>query len=179
MPAMGGAGHVYDLTPKRAAESRVTLTQLMEVTDANVAGNVHGGVLMRLADTAAALAAFRHVGGLAVTVSIDQMSFLEPVHVGDVVFVQASVNDVGRTSLECGVRVDAEDPVTGRRVHASSAYLVYVAIDDEGRPRPAPPLLAETDEDKRRQREATLRRKARMAHKEAVAAARDAQKDLD
>ena len=176
---MGDAGHEYDLTPKRAAESRVTLTQMMEVTDANVAGNVHGGVLMRLADTAAALAAIRHVGGLAVTVSIDEMSFLEPVHVGDVVFVHASVNDVGRTSLECGVRVEAEDPVTGRRVHASSAYLVYVAIDDEGHPRPAPPLLAESDEEKRRQREATLRRKARMAHKEAVSASRDAAENRD
>jgi uncharacterized protein (TIGR00369 family) len=179
MPAMGEAGREYDLTPKRAADARVTLTQLMEVTDANVAGNVHGGVLMRLADTAAALAAIRHVGGLAVTVSIDEMSFLEPVHVGDVVFVHAAVNDVGRTSLECGVRVEAEDPVTGRRVHASSAYLVYVAIDEEGRPRAAPPLVAETDQEKRRQREAALRRKARMAHKAAVAAARDAEEDRD
>ena len=91
------------------AASRVTLTQLMEVTDANVMGNVHGGVLMRLADTAAGLAAFRHAQGPCVTVSVDEMAFLHPVHVGDLVTVQASVNDVGTTSLECGVRIETED----------------------------------------------------------------------
>ena len=97
-----------DHEPKPASSSHVTLTQLMEVTDANVAGNVHGGVVMRLADTAAALAAIRHAEGLCVTVSVDEVSFLEPVHVGDVLTLRASVNDVGTTSLECGVRVEAE-----------------------------------------------------------------------
>jgi uncharacterized protein (TIGR00369 family) len=162
------------MAPKPASASRVTIAQLMELTDANVAGNVHGGVLMRLADTAAALAAIRHAAGLCVTVSIDEMTFLEPVHIGDVVTVHAMVNDVGTTSLECGVRVEAEDPVSGDRVHASSAYLVFVAIDGEGRPRPVPPLVAESDEERRRQSEAKLRRAARMAHKEAVTAARAA-----
>jgi uncharacterized protein (TIGR00369 family) len=175
---MTDPGPAPDLLPRRVADSRVTLTQLMEVTDANVAGNVHGGVIMRLVDTAAALAAIRHSGGLAVTVSIDEMSFLEPVHVGDVVTVHAMVNDVGRTSLECGVRVEAEDPVTGKKVHASSAYLVFVAIDDEGRPRPVPPLVAETADEQRRRREAKLRRENRMAHKEAVEAARAAERDV-
>jgi uncharacterized protein (TIGR00369 family) len=160
------------IAPKPAAHSRVTLTQMMEVTDANVAGNVHGGVIMRLVDTAAALAAIRHAGGLAVTVSLDEMSFLEPVHIGDVLTLHATVNDVGTTSMECGVRVEAENPISGTRVHAASAYLVYVAIDDDGRPRPVPPLLAETGEELRRQREAKLRRQTRMAHKEAVRAAR-------
>ena len=164
-----------ELQPKRVADSRVTLTQMMEVTDANVAGNVHGGVIMRLVDTAAALAAIRHAGGLCVTVSIDEMSFLEPVHIGDVLVLHASVNDVGRTSMECGVRVEAESPISGRRVHAASAYLVFVAIDDEGHPRPVPPLEAETEIDRRRQREARLRRETRMAHKEAVKAARRAE----
>jgi uncharacterized protein (TIGR00369 family) len=147
-----------------ASASQVTLTQLMEVTDANILGNVHGGVLMRLADTAAGLAAFRHAQGPCVTVSLDQMAFLEPVHVGDVVTVRASVNDVGTTSLECGVRIDAEDPITGDTVHASSAYVVFVALDDNGRPRAVPPLVANTDDERRRMHEAKLRRAARMRH---------------
>jgi len=146
----------------------------MELVDANIAGNVHGGTIMKLVDTAAALAAIRHAGGLCVTVTVDELSFLEPVHIGEVVTLRASVNDVGTTSLECGVRVDAENPVTGRKVHASSAYLVFVAIDDEGHPRPVPPLQVETGEERRRQREAKLRREARMAHKEAVKQARAA-----
>ncbi len=161
-----------EASPKRVADSQVTIAQMMEVTDANVTGHVHGGVIMRLVDTAAALAAIRHAGGVCVTVSIDEMSFLEPVHIGDVVTVKATVNDVGRTSLECGVRVEAENPVTGERRHASSAYLVFVAIDEEGRPRPVPPIVAETRDEKRRQGEAKLRREARLAHKEAVKEAR-------
>lgn len=166
---------VWDLAPRRAGDSVVVLSQLMEVVDANVLGNVHGGVIMRLADTAAALAAMRHAAGVCVTVSVDELSFLEPVHVGDIVTVQAMVNDVGTTSLECGVRVEAESPVSGRRVHASSAYIVFVAIDEEGAPRPVPPIVAETDDQRRRQREARLRREARMTHKLAVKAARAAE----
>ena len=154
--------------PKPASASHVTLTQLMEVTDANIAGNVHGGVVMRLADTAAALAAIRHAGSLCVTVSVDEISFLEPVHVGDVLTLHASVNDVGTTSLECGVRVEAENPITGRRARAATAYFVFVALDDEGHPRAVPPLVFENDTERRRQREARLRREARMAHREAV-----------
>jgi len=164
------------LSPKLASGSRATLTQMMEVTDANVAGNVHGGVIMRLVDTAAALAAIRHAGGLAVTVSLDEMSFLEPVHIGDVLTLHASVNDVGTTSMECGVRVEAENPISGRHVHAATAYLVFVAIDEEGHPRPVPPLVAESEIEQRRQREAKLRRQTRMAHKEALKAARAAER---
>jgi uncharacterized protein (TIGR00369 family) len=160
--------------PKPVSLSRVTISQLMEVTDANVAGTAHGGAIMRLVDTAAALAAIRHAGGLCVTVSIDEMSFLAPVHIGDVVTLNASVNAVGTTSLECGVRVEAENPVTGEKVHASSAYLVFVAVDEDGNPRPVPPLLAESDDEVRRQREAGLRRAARQAHREALRAARGA-----
>jgi uncharacterized protein (TIGR00369 family) len=170
MPTMAA----FEPAPKPASGSRVTLTQMMEVTDANVAGNVHGGVIMRLVDTAAALAAIRHAGGLAVTVSLDEMTFLEPVHIGDVLTLHAAVNDVGTTSMECGVRVEAENPITGKRVHAASAYLVYVAIDEEGHPRPVAPLLAESDSELRRQREAKLRRTTRMEHKAAVKAARKA-----
>jgi uncharacterized protein (TIGR00369 family) len=162
---------------KPASASRVTLTQMMEVTDANVAGNVHGGAIMRLADTAAALAAIRHAGTICVTVSVDELSFIEPVHVGDVVTLHASVNDVGTTSLECGVRVDAEDPISGRRVRAATAYLVFVALDGDGHPCPVPPLIAETDDERRRQHEAKLRRQARMAHRDAIAAHREARGD--
>jgi uncharacterized protein (TIGR00369 family) len=153
---------------KPVSASHVTLTQLMEVTDANVAGNVHGGVIMRLADTAAALAAIRHAEGLCVTVSVDEISFLEPVHVGDVVQLKASVNDIGTTSLECGVRVEAENPIGGRTVHAATAYFVFVALDDDGRPRAVPPIAIETEVERRRQRAAKLRRAARMQHKEAL-----------
>jgi uncharacterized protein (TIGR00369 family) len=147
----------------------------MEVTDANVAGNVHGGVIMRLVDTAAALAAIKHSGGLALTVGIDEMTFLEPVHIGEVLELRASVNDVGRTSMECGVRVDAHDPLSGTVRHVNSAYLVFVAVDGDGRPRPVPSLVVETDAERGRQREAKLRRERRIAHKEAIEAVRAAE----
>lgn len=157
---------------RRVADSSVTLTQMMEVTDANVAGNVHGGVIMRLVDTAAALAAIKHSGGLALTVGIDEMTFLEPVHIGEVVVLQASVNDVGTTSMECGVRVEAHDPLSGTVRHVNTAYLVFVAVDQEGTPRPVPRLQTESDDQRRRQREAKLRRERRIAHKEAIEAVR-------
>ena len=163
-----------ELPPRPASASHVTLTQMMEVTDANVAGNVHGGVIMRLADTAAGLAAIKHAGGVCVTVSVDELTFREPVHVGEVLTLRASVNDVGRTSLECGVRVDAENPITGERVHASTAYFVFVALDETGQPRPVPPIVVSTDVERRRQRAAKLRRQARLEHAEAVRAERDA-----
>ena len=165
--------------PRCVSDSEVTLTQMMEVTDANVAGNVHGGVIMRLVDTAAALAAIKHSGGVALTVGIDEMTFLEPVHIGEVVVLRACVNDVGRTSMECGVRVDAQDPLTGSVRHVNSAYLVFVAVDTDGRPRPVPPLLVETEVQRRRQREAKLRRERRIAHKEAIGAARSAKDELE
>ena len=164
-----------DRAPRRVADSSVTLTQMMEVTDANVAGNVHGGVIMRLVDTAAALAAIKHSGGLALTVGIDEMTFLEPVHIGEVLELRASVNDVGRTSMECGVRVDAHDPLSGTVRHVNSAYLVFVAVDGDGRPRPVPSLVVETDAERGRQREAKLRRERRIAHKEAIEAVRAAE----
>jgi uncharacterized protein (TIGR00369 family) len=147
---------------------------MMEVTDANVAGNVHGGVIMRLVDTAAALAAIKHSGGVALTVGIDEMSFLEPVQIGEVVVLRASVNDVGTTSMECGVRVEAEDPLTGVIRHVNSAYLVFVAVDEAGKPRPVPPLIVESDDERRRQREAKLRRERRIDHRQAIDLARSA-----
>lgn len=156
------------LEPKRVEDSQVTLVQLMEIADANIAGIVHGGVVMKLVDTAAGLAAIKHASGMCVTVSLDEMSFRAPVHVGDVVTVKASVNDVGTTSVEVGARVEVEHVLTGQRVHTSSAYLVFVAIDDEGKPRPVPPIRAETPVQMRRQREAKIRRETRMAHRKAI-----------
>ncbi|MGH2679217.1 MAG: acyl-CoA thioesterase [Actinomycetota bacterium] len=170
---------VTDFAPRSVSHSEVTLTQMMEVTDANVAGNVHGGVVMRLVDTAAALAAIKHSGGIALTVGIDEMTFLEPIQIGEVVVLRASVNDVGRTSMECGVRVEAQDPLTGTVRHVNSAYLVFVAVDGEGRPRPVPPLVVESEIQQRRQREAKLRRERRIAHKEAIEEARAAKGDLE
>jgi uncharacterized protein (TIGR00369 family) len=162
----------WDLTPRPAAESEVVLVQQMDVDDANLSGNVHGGVIMKLVDTAAGLAAYKHCRGRVVTVAMDEMSFLEPVYLGEVVTVRAMVNDAGRTSMEVGVRVDAENYYTGRKVHTSSAYLVFVALDEEGKPREVPPIVAETEMEQRRQKEAKLRRENRLARNAAIDAVR-------
>jgi len=140
----------------------------MDLRHTNLMGNVHGGEIMRLIDSAAGIAASRHAGGPVVTASLDQMSFLHPVHIGNVLFVHASVNDVGRTSMEVGVRVEAEDLFSGRRTHTSSAYLVFVALDEQGRPRPVPALEPETEVERRRQAEAKIRREIRLARAEAI-----------
>ena len=153
---------------KTVAASQVTLVQLMEITDTNLGGIVHGGVIMKLVDTAAGLAAIKHAGRMCVTVSMDEMSFLAPAHIGDTITVLASVNDVGNTSLEVGVRVESEELRTGKRTHTSSAYLVYVALDEDGKPRPVPPIVAETADEQRRQREARIRRETRKAHRAAI-----------
>src|SRR5438093_5570281 len=162
----------YDLTPLPTAQSETVLVQAMELTDANLSGNVHGGVIMRLVDTAAGISAHKHCGGRVVTVAMDEMSFLEPIFIGDVVTVRAKVNDVGRTSMEVAVRVDAENFVSKRKVHSSSAYVVYVALDEQGKPRPVPPIVAETEREQQRQREAKVRREHRLARAEAIKAAR-------
>jgi uncharacterized protein (TIGR00369 family) len=162
-----------DLAPKPPRASSVTLSQVMDLTHANLMGNVHGGEIMKLIDTAAGIAASRHAGGPVVTASLDQMSFLHPVRVGNVVFIHAAVNDVGRTSLEVGVRVEAEVVVSGERTHTSSAYLVFVALDEHGQPRPVPALAPETDKERRRQAEAKIRREHRLARAEAIRRGRD------
>ena len=162
----------WDLTPRPPSESEVVLAQHMDVGDANLAGNVHGGVIMKLFDTAAGLAAHKHCRGRVVTVAMDEMSFLEPVFLGEIVTVRAMVNDVGRTSMEVGVRVDAENYFTGRKVHTSSAYLVFVALDEAGKPRPVPAVFPQNDQHRQRQREAKVRRESRLARKAAIKAAR-------
>jgi len=167
------AATAHELAPRPPSASRVTLSQHMDLAHANFMGNVHGGEIMKLIDTAAGIAASRHAGGPVVTASLDEMSFMHPVRVGDVVLVHASVNDVGRTSLEVGVRVESEEILSGRRTHTSSAYLVFVALDERGQPRPVPALVPETDRDRHRQAEARIRREHRLAKAEAIRRRRD------
>ncbi len=150
---------------KRVSESSVVMAQMMIPQDANPAGNVHGGVIVKIIDEAAAVVAARHSRSNVVTASIDRMDFHNPVFVGDVLFFKASMNFVGRTSMEIGVRVEAEDLITGKVRHAASAYLTYVALGPEGKPRAVPPLVLESDEDQRRNGEAQKRRNARLAEK--------------
>lgn len=141
--------------------SEIVFARTMEITDSNPLGKVHGGVIMRAVDSAAGTAAARHCGTICVTAAIDGLSFLGPVEVGDILIVQARVNDVGRTSLEVGVKVEAEPWQGGERRHTTSAYLLMVALDDDGRPTPVPRLHAETADDRRRQEQARIRRELR------------------
>jgi acyl-CoA hydrolase len=150
------------------SESSVVLSQAMAITDANLAGNVHGGVIMKLVDTAAGLAAVKHCRARVVTVAMDEMVFIEPVYLPDVVTLQAQVNDVGRTSMEVGVRVEAENTLSGERRHVSTAYLVFVSLDEHGRPRSVPRLEPENAEERRRMEEAKIRREHRLARKDAI-----------
>lgn len=146
---------------KRVADSEITFARTMTQLDANVVGTVHGGVIMREVDSAAGTAAARHSQVVCVTAAIDELSFHQPVFVGDVLLVHARVNDVGRTSLEVGVRVEAEPWRGGERRHTTSAYLVMVALDEHGAPVTVPPLIVETEDERRRQGQARIRREAR------------------
>lgn len=148
-------------SPIRA--SRVVISQVMGPTEANVHGNVHGGVIMKLADEAGGVAAVRHCRRPTVTVAIDSLSFLHPVRIGNLLTLHAEVTYVGRTSVETEVRVEAEDMLTGQVTHVASAYVVYVALDEHGRPTPVPPLLAETEDERHRMEQARLRREARLS----------------
>ena len=150
---------------KTVRESSITMTQFMTPQDVNVAGNVHGGVIMKLIDTAAGIVAIRHARANAVTASIDRLDFHNPAFIGNLLTLKASLNMVGTTSMEVGVRVETEDLKTGEVRHTASAYLTFVALDDHFRPRPVPPLLLETDADHRRNRQAQDRRQVRLAEK--------------
>jgi acyl-CoA hydrolase len=150
---------------RRVADSQVTLASVMGPTDANLLGNVHGGVIMKLVDEAGGIAAARHAQRPVVTVVIDSMTFISPVHVGDLLRLDASVNWVGHTSLEVGVRVQAEDVLTGAQTHTNSAFCVYVALDLEGRPVPVPGLAIEDDEERRRFEEGAARQQLRLARR--------------
>ncbi len=153
------------LAPKTVADSRISIAQLMQPEHANNLGNVHGGWIMKLVDEAGALACMRHSQRRVVTVAIDSMVFRQPIKIGDLVQLTAVVTNVGRTSMEVEVQVDAENPITGMKTHTNTAYLVYVALDDQAKPVTVPPLIVETDEEKQRQREALERQARRLAAK--------------
>jgi acyl-CoA hydrolase len=140
------------------------MTQIVMPTHTNgVGGVLFGGTLVQWIDVCAAVAAMRHCAGSAVTASIDRLDFLVPIHVGDVVVLQAQVNFAGKTSMEVGCRVETEDPRSGERRYTTKAYLTFVALDTTGKPRPIPRLVPETAEEKRRYAEAQQRRKERLA----------------
>jgi acyl-CoA hydrolase len=145
----------------------------MGIGDANSAGFVHGGIVMKLCDEAAGVASIRHCGRRVVTAGVDRMTFIEPVNVGDLLSCSATVNAAWRSSMEVGVRVEAENPRLGSKRHTSTAYLTMVALDDDGRPTEVPPVRADTDDEQRRQREAEVRRRNRLTEREEILRHRD------
>jgi acyl-CoA hydrolase len=154
------------------SRSRSELARWMGIQDANTAGDVHGGTIMYLCDEVAGIAAIRHCGRRVVTAGMDRMTFDHPVRVGNLVTVKATVNAAWRTSMEVGVRVEAENVRSGEVTYSSVAYLTMVALDDEGRPTPVPPLAPETDDERRREREAQLRRDNRLAERDQIVSSR-------
>lgn len=150
------------LDPKSPNVSRVQTARLMNPLDANAYGSIHGGVMMRMIDETAGMAAMRHCEGNAVTASIDRLNFLGPSYVGEFVHLKATVNQAFKTSMEVGVRVEVENVLTQTCRHVASAYLTFVAMDDHGRPRTVPPLQSESETDLRRAREAEERRRQRL-----------------
>jgi len=140
----------------------------MGIADANTAGLVHGGMVMKMCDEVAAVAAIRHCGRRVVTAGVDRMTFVEPIHVGELLTCLATVNAAWRTSMEVGVRVEAEDPRSGTRRHTSTAYLTMVALDDKARPTAVPELITESESERRREREAELRRTNRLSERDQI-----------
>jgi uncharacterized protein (TIGR00369 family) len=153
----------HDLTPRSPAKSESVVSELMMPQHVNNLGHIFGGVLLSQVDRAAAVAAMRHAGRACVTVSIDRVDFKQPIFAGELLICRAKVNFVGRTSMEVGVLVEAENLLTGVRRHTNTCYLTFVAIDREGRPVPVRPLKLETPEDERRFREGSRRREVRQA----------------
>jgi acyl-CoA hydrolase len=154
-------------TVKNVRESQHETSELMMPQDANNLGHVFGGVILSMMDKSAAIAAFRHSRMSVVTVSIDRVDFREPIHTGDLVVMKASVNYVGRTSMEVGVRVEAEDLLTGVRRHTNSCYLTFVAVDRNGRPVEVPEIRPETPDEQRRFDAARERRRRRLEERQA------------
>lgn len=159
---------VLPVQPRSPSHTSSVLTRWMGIEDANTAGYVHGGVIMRLCDEVAGIAAIRHCGMRVVTAGMDRMTFLDPVYVGQLVTFLATVNAAWHTSMEVGVRVESEDVRTRHITHTSTAYLTMVALDDDGRPARVPPLAATTPEERRREHEAGLRRDNRLAERQAI-----------
>jgi acyl-CoA hydrolase len=154
------------MTPKRASDSRITLTQLMGPGSANTLGNVHGGYVMKLCDEAGGMTASKHARRQVVTVAVDSMTFHSPVQIGNLMTVTAEITWTGRSSMETKVVVTAEDVLTGATVHTNTAYFVYVALDGSGRPTEVAPLLVETEEDRARMERAAIRQAYRLKTRE-------------
>jgi acyl-CoA hydrolase len=147
---------------KPPIQSAVIMTEIVLPSDTNAIGTIFGGKIMSWIDIAGAIAAGRHARRVVVTASIDALHFLAPVKVGHVVHIRAMVNFTSRTSMEVGVRVDSENPITGEETHTATAYTTFVALDDHGRPTPVPRLLPESPQEKRRFEEAKKRRESRV-----------------
>lgn len=157
-----------DMRPsKPVQESQAETSDLMMPEHANNLGHVFGGVVLSMMDKCAAIAAFRHCRASVVTASIDRVDFREPIHLNDLVVMKSSVNYVGRTSMEVGVRVEAEDLLTGRRRHTNSCYLTFVAVDRNGRPIEVPEVQPQTEAEQRRYEAAQARRRRRLEEREA------------
>ncbi len=150
---------------KTSRDSRVTIAQMMQPEHANSAGNVHGGWIMKLVDEAGGLACMRHAQKRVVTVAVDSMVFREPISIGDLVTLHAEVTYAGRTSMEAEVQVTAENPITGKKTHTNNAYMVYVALDENGKPVEVPQLVAETEEEQQRMEQAKKRQAHRVSKK--------------
>jgi acyl-CoA hydrolase len=161
-----------EIKGRNPSESIVEMTNLVLPNDTNQLGNLLGGRLMHWIDIAAALAAMRHSGKVCVTASVDVINFFEPIKLGHVVRVLASVNRAFSTSMEIGVKVFREDPLHGVQVHTSSAYLTFVAIDQYGKPLQVPPIIPCNNEDSRRFEEAGIRREQRLKNRELLKEAR-------
>ncbi len=150
------------LEAKKVSESKIELTQVMMPEHSNAAGNVHGGYILKLVDQAGAIVAVRHTHRNCVTASVDRMDFISPVYVGNLVFAKASINYVANTSMEIGVRIEAECLRTGTHAHVGSAYLSFVALDENDKPVKIPQIIPETEDDRRRYEEAKKRREYRL-----------------
>ena len=148
---------------KHSRESTTTLVAYMMPSDANPSGNVFGGVLMKLIDQVGSIVATRHSRCRVVTASIDRMDFLKPVYIGDVVTLKASLDYVGRTSMEVGVRIEAENPQVGDIRQTGSCFIIYVALDAKGSPKEVPSLILETEEDRKHWAEGEMRRRRRLS----------------
>ncbi len=150
------------LPAKSVAESQIIMTEMVLPSDTNALGTIFGGKVVSLIDIAAAMAAGKHARSVVVTASIDALHFVAPVKLGEYVHIKASVNYAGRTSMEVGVRVDKENPLTGEMKHTATAYLTFVALDSDGKPKPVPPVAPATDRERRRYEAAKIRRLARI-----------------
>jgi acyl-CoA hydrolase len=164
-PKSNGNGETVKPHGKPVSASRSEMTEVVLPQDANVLGNILGGRVMHLVDVAAAIAAHRHSNSYAATAAVDYLDFRNPIRIGELIILRSQVNRVFHTSMEIGVKVYSENVLTGERRHTTSAYVTFVALDEDRRPKPIPPLIVRTAEEKRRFREALARRKIRLAHR--------------